>query len=52
MNIHSNTVKEITLIMDNFKTHTPFAFMKTFEPEEAKSCGIDLNLYIPLNIQR
>jgi transposase len=28
--------KKITLVMDNFKTHTPSAFYETFEPEEAK----------------
>ena len=30
---HAN---KITLVMDNFKTHTPSAFYETFEPEEAK----------------
>lgn len=30
------TAKKITLVMDNFKTHTPSAFYETFEPEEAK----------------
>lgn len=28
--------KKITLVMDNFKTHTASAFYETFEPEEAK----------------
>lgn len=28
--------KRITLVMDNFKTHSPSAFYETFEPEEAK----------------
>ncbi len=28
--------KKITLIMDNFKTHTASAFYETFAPEEAK----------------
>ena len=28
--------KKITLVMDNFKTHSPSAFYETFEPEEAK----------------
>ena len=28
--------KRITLVMDNFKTHTPTSFYETFEPEEAK----------------
>jgi transposase len=28
--------KRITLVMDNFKTHTASAFYETFEPEEAK----------------
>lgn len=28
--------KKITLLMDNFKTHTASAFYETFEPEEAK----------------
>lgn len=27
---------KITLVMDNFKTHTPGALYETFEPEEAK----------------
>jgi hypothetical protein len=30
------TAKKITLVMDNFKTHTASAFYETFEPEEAK----------------
>ncbi len=30
------TAKKITWVMDNFKTHPPFAFYETFEPEEAK----------------
>ena len=28
--------KKITLVMDNFKTHTASAFYETFEPKEAK----------------
>lgn len=28
--------KKITLVMDNFKTHTASSFYETFEPEEAK----------------
>jgi hypothetical protein len=28
--------KRITLVMDNFKTHTPSALYETFEPKEAK----------------
>lgn len=28
--------KKITLVMDNFKTHSPSAFYETFEPQEAK----------------
>lgn len=28
--------KRITLVMDNFKTHTPSALYETFEPSEAK----------------
>lgn len=28
--------KKITLVMDNFKTHTAAAFYETFEPKEAK----------------
>ncbi len=28
--------KKITLVMDNLKTHTPWALYETFEPEEAK----------------
>jgi len=28
--------KRITLVLDNFKTHSPSAFYETFEPEEAK----------------
>ena len=28
--------KKITLVMDNFKTHTASTFYETFEPEEAK----------------
>jgi hypothetical protein len=28
--------KKITLVMDNFKTHTASAFYETFEPQEAK----------------
>ena len=28
--------KRITLVMDNFKTHTPTSFYETFEPAEAK----------------
>jgi len=28
--------KKITLVMDNFKTHTASAFYETFKPEEAK----------------
>lgn len=28
--------KKITLVMDNFKTHTASAFYETFEPEESK----------------
>lgn len=31
------TAKRITLVMDNFKTHSPSAFYETFEPEEAKT---------------
>lgn len=30
------TAKKITLIMDNFKTHSASAFYETFEPAEAK----------------
>jgi hypothetical protein len=30
------TAKKITLVMDNFKTHTASAFYETFEPDEAK----------------
>ena len=30
------TAKRITLVMDNFKTHSVSAFYETFEPEEAK----------------
>lgn len=30
------TAKKITLIMDNFKTHSASAFYETFEPSEAK----------------
>ena len=30
------TAKKITLVMDNFKTHTASAFYETFEPQEAK----------------
>jgi hypothetical protein len=33
--MHPNAQK-ITLIMDNFKTHSASAFYETFEPEEAK----------------
>ena len=42
--------KKITLVMDNFKTHTASAFYEAFEPEEAKKYGIDLNLYLRLNM--
>lgn len=28
--------QKITLVMDNFKTHTPSAFYETYKPEEAK----------------
>ena len=28
--------KKITMVRDNFKTHTPSAFYKTLEPSEAK----------------
>lgn len=28
--------KKITLVMDNFKTHSPSALYETFAPEEAK----------------
>lgn len=42
--------KKIKLVMDNFKTHDASAFYETFEPTEAKDFGIDLNLYIPLNM--
>jgi hypothetical protein len=28
--------EKITLVMDNFKTHAPFAFYETFEPAEAR----------------
>ena len=30
------TAKKITLVMDNFKTHSASAFYETFEPDEAK----------------
>ena len=30
------TAKKITLVMDNFNTHTASAFYETFEPKEAK----------------
>lgn len=33
---HYPKAKKITLVMDNFKTHTPSAFYETFEPKEAK----------------
>jgi len=33
---HYPNAKKITLVMDNFKTHTASAFYETFEPEEAK----------------
>ena len=28
--------KKITMVMDNFKTHSPSSFYETFEPKEAK----------------
>lgn len=33
---HYPKAKRITLVMDNFKTHTASAFYETFAPEEAK----------------
>lgn len=33
---HYPKAKKITLVMDNFKTHSASAFYETFEPEEAK----------------
>jgi hypothetical protein len=33
---HYNNVGKITLVMDNFKTHSPSALYETYEPEEAK----------------
>jgi hypothetical protein len=33
---HYPKAKKITLVMDNFKTHTASAFYETFEPKEAK----------------
>jgi hypothetical protein len=35
--------KKITLVMDNFKTHTASSFYETFEPLEQNDSGIDLN---------
>ena len=35
--------KKITLVMDNFKTHTASAFYETFEP---KGYGTGLNLFL------
>lgn len=33
---HYPDAKKITLVMDNFKTHTASAFYETFQPQEAK----------------
>jgi hypothetical protein len=33
---HYPTAEKITLVMDNFKTHSPSSLYETFEPEEAK----------------
>lgn len=33
---HYPQAEKITLVMDNFKTHSPSALYETFEPEEAK----------------
>lgn len=33
---HYPKAKRITLILDNFKTHSPSSFYETFEPKEAK----------------
>lgn len=33
---HYPNAKKITLVMDNFKTHTPSALYETFPPKEAK----------------
>ena len=33
---HYPKAKKITLVMDNFITHSPSAFYETFEPQEAK----------------
>lgn len=33
---HYPTAKKITLLMDNFKTHSTSVFYETFEPQEAK----------------
>jgi hypothetical protein len=38
--------KKITLVMDNFKTHTASAFYETFEPQEAKKAVGPIRIYI------
>ena len=43
--------KRITLVMDNYNTHTASAFYETFRPKEAKGYGIDLNLYLLQNME-
>ncbi len=41
----------ITMVMDNFKTHSTSAFYETFEPKEAKRLWDDLNLYLRPNTE-
>ena len=43
-------VKKITLVMDNYNTHAASAFMKYFNRQKQKGFGIDLNLYMLLNM--
>jgi hypothetical protein len=43
--------KKITLVMDNFKTHTLLHFMKPLNQRKQKKYGIDLNLFIPRNME-
>ncbi len=43
--------KKITLVMDNFKTHTASAFYEVFEPKEAKRLWNRFEFIYTLNME-